>query len=58
MAEFTCPKCNAHNRPAPGQIGCLACGFGRPHEHKELPRQPKQVEAPPGYKGKYLTEIL
>lgn len=64
MSEFTCPKCRASNRPAPGEVGCSACGFGKAAppppmpEQRPLPDQPKQQEVlpPPGFKGKYLTE--
>ncbi len=64
MSEFNCPKCTAKVRATPGSVGCPACGFGRPHVHEAPPAQeqaprpsePQQVEAPPGYSGKYLTE--
>ena len=64
MSEFNCPKCTAKVRAQPGEVGCPACGFGRAHTHKPptredrpRPREPQQVEAPPGYTGKYLTEV-
>ena len=60
MSEFTCPTCKAKNRPSPGQVGCMACGQGRPKhvEHKPLPQEPQQTEVqpPPGYTGKLLNE--
>jgi len=58
MSEFTCPTCKAKNRPSPGHVGCMACGFGRTNEERPLPKQPQQneVQPPPGYGGKYLTE--
>lgn len=60
MSEFTCPKCRARNRPDPGQVGCRACGFGCTHEQRPLPSEPQQneVQPPPGFRGKYLTEQL
>jgi len=58
--EFICPSCKAKNRPSPNQQGCMACGFGRPkhQEQRTLPKEPQQTEVqpPPGYNGKYLTE--
>ena len=64
MSQFNCPKCQAANRPSPGEIGCSACGFGKaasppmPLEQQPIPEQPPQTEVSPphGYKGKYLTE--
>jgi len=60
MSQFNCPKCRATVTSQPSEVGCPACGFGRPHTHEQrpLPKEPQQVEAPPGYKGKYLTEVL
>jgi uncharacterized Zn finger protein (UPF0148 family) len=63
MSEFTCTKCTTKVKTSPGEVGCPACGFGRPHVHeapareeRARPSEPQQVEAPPGYSGKYLTE--
>jgi len=60
MSDFNCPKCTAKVHARPNEVGCPACGFNRPHTHEQapLPREPQQVEAPPGYRGKYLTEDL
>ena len=59
MSEFTCPKCTAKVTAQPGEVGCPACGHGRPHrhEHIEPPKTKPKVEAPPGFKGDYLTEV-
>jgi len=59
MSDFTCPKCTAKIQNARG-VGCPACGFGRPHTHeqRQQPDQKPTVEAPPGYTGKLITEVL
>ena len=59
MSEFNCPKCTVKVNAGPGEIGCPACGFNRPHTHEqvETPKTKQQVEAPPGMSGEYLTEV-
>ena len=59
MSEFTCTKCTTKVKASPGEIGCPACGHGRPHTHEQIetPKTKPQIEAPPGFKGDYLTEV-
>jgi len=56
MSEFTCPKCKAQVKSGPNDIGCPVCGYGRQEARDRSGTRP-QVEAPPGYKGTYLTEL-
>jgi ribosomal protein L37E len=61
MSDFTCPSCTAKIQNARG-TGCPACGFGKPHAHNNEDRKPPDqkptVEAPPGFTGKLITEVL
>lgn len=59
MSEFNCPKCTTKVNAGPQEVGCPACGFGRPHTHEQIetPKTKPQVEAPAGMTGEYLTEV-
>ena len=61
MSDFACPKCRANVTNAQS-VGCPACGFGKAHDHrheeKAQPAQKPTVEAPPGFNGNYLTEVI
>jgi len=62
---FNCPSCKATNERRGPEVGCAACGFGKPghdaHRHEVQPSSPEprreeSVLPPPGYQGKYLVE--